>query len=227
VKAIRQRQTQGACFVLQHPMERTAICNATTGPKPLYNIRRVCATEQNPTGYCPPSDNRKPIMQMITAPDCGGCDRMKAAVNRGTAARKLLEKFDVVHVHGPVIDWTARWKELNHEGMVPQTYFYTRDGRPLDVMNANFDPQFTHLPENSGHAFMLEEHLVSAMEIALDRDRRVAAGEDYSEVIANVPPQVAPSDFTDCAACVSQDGFGWSLKKNKCGRFANQRCPEL
>ena len=149
VKSIRQRQTRGACLAVQHPAERDAICNAA-GAKPQFNIRRVCATEQQPSGHCPPSNNLKPVMMMITAPDCGGCEHMKAAVNRGTAARALLEQFDVVHVHGPVVDWTVRWKEIGFEGTVPQTYFYSRDGRPLDIINTAFDPQFTHLKENSG-----------------------------------------------------------------------------
>ena len=78
------------------------------------------------------------------------------------------------------------------------------------------------------HAFITEEHMVAGMELALERDRRLAAGQVvYTEAIANVPPKtIAPTDFSECASCVA-NGFGWSLQKNKCGRFANQRCPEL
>ena len=76
------------------------------------------------------------------------------------------------------------------------------------------------------HAFITEKHMVAGMELALERDKRLAAGQVYMEVIANRPPKTAPKDFTDCASCVAS-GFGWSLQKHKCGRFANQRCPEL
>ena len=68
--------------------------------------------------------------------------------------------------------------------------------------------------------------MVAGMELALERDKRLAAGEVYTEAIANVPPKTTPKDFSECASCVA-NGFGWSLSKNKCGRFANQRCPEL
>ena len=30
--------------------------------------------------------------------------------------------------------------------------------------------------------------------------------------------------YTDCASCVGA-GFGWSLKKGKCGGYANKECP--
>ena len=33
-----------------------------------------------------------------------------------------------------------------------------------------------------------------------------------------------PSDFRTCAECI-EGGFGWSLKKGKCGGFANKDCP--
>ena len=34
-----------------------------------------------------------------------------------------------------------------------------------------------------------------------------------------------PSDFRTCAECI-EAGFGWSLKKGRCGGFPNHNCPE-
>jgi hypothetical protein len=47
----------------------------------------------------------------------------------------------------PVQDWSIRWKEVDHESYVPQTYFYSRSGRPLNIINSEFDPDFTHDPQ--------------------------------------------------------------------------------
>jgi hypothetical protein len=149
LKSIRQTKTRGTCSPMIDPATQDSVCQTPpgSGPKPQYNIRRVCPTAHDPQAKCPPSENIKPIVHIITAPDCGGCEKMKGAVNRGTAARELLKEFDVVHLHGPVQDWSIRWKEVDHESYVPQTYFYSRSGRPLNIINSEFDPDFTHDPQ--------------------------------------------------------------------------------
>lgn len=146
----------------------------------------------------------------------------------------MLGSFDVVVLHGPRADWTDRWYELSHEAYVPQVYFYSRDGRPLDVLNTVFDPFSSHDPQTNSHSFVAERDLVAAMREALVRDRRLAAGEALETVTAAalpppLPPRGAvsrPGQYRTCDDCVA-NGFGWSIKKRKCGGFANTRCPEL
>ena len=63
------------------------------------------------------------------------------------------------------------------------------------------------------------------------------AGEDCDEcaagyegdacdvkVVAAPPPPKTHKQFTDCGGCVAA-GFGWSVKKGKCGGYANKNCP--
>ena len=99
----------------------------------MRGVLRIQHTDQS-------KNNSKPLVQFLTAPDCGACDMLKRAVNKGTEARELLASFDVVHLHHDIrimTKWVDKWHELGHEEYVPQVYFYSREGLPLDVVNPN------------------------------------------------------------------------------------------
>jgi hypothetical protein len=73
----------------------------------------------------------------------------------------------------------------------------------------------------NGRGFLSEETLVAALELALQRDTRLASGEDYITVTQNSRQRGAETvdaedHIRDCETCVTK-GFGWSLKKAKCG----------
>jgi hypothetical protein len=192
------------------------------GPKKSskHKVRDVRRTD-------PGASASKPLMHFLTTPGCGACNRLKAAVNKGAKARQLFPQFDIVYLNGPRGPWYDKWYELGHENYVPQTYFYSREGRHLNVIGP-FGEQYAH-------SFMTEDALVAGMQEALERDRRIAAGEEYKVVLGLKPPpppppsppqEQGPASYDDCASCISQ-GFGWSLKKHRCGGFKNRRCPEL
>ena len=39
------------------------------------------------------------------------------------------------------------------------------------------------------------------------------------------PQQQQPNDIWSCRDCI-EAGYGWSIKKKKCGQYANVRCPD-
>jgi hypothetical protein len=102
---------------------------------------------------------RKPVMVIVTEPDCCACRILKESVNNGKRVRKLLSQFHVVHAVGPGSEWQ---KEYDH-GYVPQTYWLSWDGKPLDVTGPN--PQHKRF-------FQKDDVLADAMQKAL----KVAAG---------------------------------------------------
>jgi hypothetical protein len=119
----------------------------------------------------------RPIMHILTAPSCGACDMLKRAVNRGGKLRELMRRFDVVHLHGLRAKWTDKWHEAGHEAYVPQVYFYSRHGKPLNVLNPHMKPG------EETHSFVDEGTLAEAMAAALERDSRIVAGEDIEKVL--------------------------------------------
>ena len=81
--------------------------------------------------------------------------------------------------------WTDKWCELGHEGYIPQVYFYSRDGKPLNVVN-------TGKNEWNWHSFTSEDVLVVAMREAIDRDNRIAGGEKFNTVVGKEEPPPPP-----------------------------------
>jgi hypothetical protein len=67
------------------------------------------------------ADESKPIVHIMTAPDCSACDKLKREINKGSPEmHSLLSEFDVVYLNGPRASWTDKWHELGHESYVPQ-----------------------------------------------------------------------------------------------------------
>ena len=149
---------------------------------PKNPVRRIRQADKSA-----PKD--KPFMFFVTAPGCGACNRLKNSVNRGTAVRAMLDSFHIVYLNGPGgMPWTDQWNELGHEGYIPQVYFYDRKGRHIDCVNTKKDSW-------NWHSFTSEDVLLGAMTEATSRDARLAAGEDYDEVLGlqkKAPPPPPP-----------------------------------
>lgn len=128
------------------------------------------------------ADLALPLMHIVTAPGCGACNRLKTSVNRGIRVRQLLKSVNVVYLNGPGgMPWTDKWQELGHEGYIPQVYFYSRDGKPLHVINEGKDSW-------NWHSFTNEDALAKAITAMIERDEMLAAGEEYEQV-APLPGQ--------------------------------------
>eukprot|EP01048_Picozoa_sp_COSAG05_P007725 COSAG05_NODE_553_length_8711_cov_165.199257_7_plen_249_part_01 len=165
-----------------------------TPKNPIREIRRTDKT----------ADTSRPIIHFVTAPGCGACNRLKASVNRGSEARQLLKSFDVVYLNGPGgMPWTDKWCELGHEGYIPQVYFYSRDGRPLNVVNEGKN-------EWNWHAFVSEDALVPAMQAAISRDDRIARGEDFDTVVGKEKPPPPPPPSPPPSPADSGCMEGWA-----------------
>lgn len=69
----------------------------------------------------------KPAMVIVSKSSCPHCVDLGASMKADKAMPELMAKFATFHVGGAA---GASW---GNEGYVPRTYFYTEDGKQLDV----------------------------------------------------------------------------------------------
>jgi len=127
-----------------------------TSPFDLDIDSQVAPTSEPAEVHKLAKDSNKPLMVLVTQPWCPVCKNLIKTINGGSKVRELLPSFLFVHA-GEEKKALGEWQEKG-ENYVPQAYFYTAAGDPLEVLGPN--PRWKR-------CFDTERRLAKAMKLAL------------------------------------------------------------